>query len=702
MELDVQAVQARLRAALADLPKVYVYISTPDTLPVCGLDGVRVQDQLFALRALGDEGLAEAWLRAVQCAQLAHDRLLSDLTAVDKHLTFWRRTLAAGGGWAHASFMLLARGPGAFAADVAAASRRLLRLAGLAEGGTAEGEGGSSATDLMQQRVLLLRELRSRLTVALAELTQAADHLRLDLSPSPPVPAHGHGSGAAWRLPSRGGFAAGGAAGAPGPGSGAERQLQAAEAAVRRAVRGMRAALEGLTGAAEAPQGPAGGPRSPPSLAAELGALLRLLALRPLAAHALGAEEAQGGAQGPLAAEGKPAQAPTQASAPAEAVAPASELVLSSGGGTARSALSAARRAAALSGPLAAVPAAAAMPSSLQRHWLRYAAAGAALAYGGWFLVRHSRLAGSDDLDRWLREAVAAVRSALATHVAAPLAAVSDELFTTFRQRPAIVSSADFESSRGSLARMLADFAADHPPGPGGAGAGAGAAGSGSGSPSALVPSDAPGSADPALAAGMGVVMRAYEEELRRPLRGLLAGDLARALLIQVQHVKVDGEAAMLRLDQILRANELTMSLLAALPALGASLAAAAGLARLLIPRAPDPRRAAVPARLAMAGLEVALEALRTAQAPADPLLSPEQAAAAAQALAEAEGEVAFRLARLYGELVALYARADRTSRFSDWRPLAEELLRLAAPGSAAERLAVHGRMVRTYSVFKT
>lgn len=42
----------------------------------------------------------------------------------------------------------------------------------------------------------------------------------------------------------------------------------------------------------------------------------------------------------------------------------------------------------------------------------------------------------------------------------------------------------------------------------------------------------------------------------------------------QVQHVKVDGEAAMLRLDQILRANELSLSLMAALPALGACWAA--------------------------------------------------------------------------------------------------------------------------------
>ncbi len=47
-----------------------------------------------------------------------------------------------------------------------------------------------------------------------------------------------------------------------------------------------------------------------------------------------------------------------------------------------------------------ALPAFAAMPSSFQRHWLRYGAVSLAAAYGGLFLVRHSRLAGSDDLEK--------------------------------------------------------------------------------------------------------------------------------------------------------------------------------------------------------------------------------------------------------------------------------------------------------------
>ncbi|XP_060170109.1 protein DGS1, mitochondrial-like [Lycium barbarum] len=45
-----------------------------------------------------------------------------------------------------------------------------------------------------------------------------------------------------------------------------------------------------------------------------------------------------------------------------------------------------------------------------------------------------------------------------------------------------------------------------------------------------------------------------YEKELMHPIQNLLSGELARALLIQVQKLKLNIEEAMLELDQILRA----------------------------------------------------------------------------------------------------------------------------------------------------
>lgn len=65
---------------------------------------------------------------------------------------------------------------------------------------------------------------------------------------------------------------------------------------------------------------------------------------------------------------------------------------------------------------------------------------------------------------------------------------------------------------------------------------------------------------------GMETLMRAYEAELKNPLWYVFTGALARALLIQVQKMKTDVEAAMLQLDSILKANELNVALIAAIP----------------------------------------------------------------------------------------------------------------------------------------
>ncbi|GLI65949.1 hypothetical protein VaNZ11_009630, partial [Volvox africanus] len=837
---------------------------TPNTLPVVGIDVVAAQDILFALRAADSQGrnVADVWLRALQLAQLAHDRLLRDLHDVDRNLSFWQSQVSAGGVWSHGAFMLFSRGPLSFAEDVAGAVKDLAtqRLAPLmtpllrtftfappdqqqslqpqgalkagAEGAqassssspsTGPAHGSASATDKMQHRVLLLRGLRLRLARALALLTRAAGLLRVDdllaaLQPREIPSAAATSTTAvsprrALNL-SLAGFTAAAVEAGRLPMSPSWRRHQehedpalrrtlprvpprvsgfcgfgqAVEDAVRSAVHGMRVAIEELlTDAGINPddsqhqrqqqqqqqqEEQSGDERS---LSMELLQLSDLLRLRLPAVHGLGLPS-EPERRRPAAAWA--ASFVTRAAAPPTTAA-AVELTsgdvagtsvkdrpmglhLTTGGGSAAAALGAARRAAALAGPLVPLPATARMPSRFQRHWLRYSVVAALLLYGGIFLVRHSRLAGSEDLDSWIKTAVSAVHSALRTHVAEPLAAVRDELFHTFRDRPAIVSPQDFSLSRESLLRMLTDFSADHqkhsaittttspfsssttiasgsvaspvwsangetatssnsissqqrsspsqsqpqrspisgmavdasPMRGAGAAAADGGHGAGGGGDSTTEEEDA------TLAAGMAMLMRSYEAELRNPLRNLLLGDLARALLIQVQHLKVDGEAAMLRLDQILRANELSLSLIAALPAMGISLALAVGLTRLLIPRAPDPKRAAVPSRLAMASLEVDLAQLAVAEE------HPQQteiadAVAATAALEELRGLVVYRIHRVYSDVTSLYATADRTSRYSDWRQLYADLLRLAAPVTPLERLATHQRMMRTYSVFQ-
>ncbi|GJN07855.1 hypothetical protein PR202_ga25723 [Eleusine coracana subsp. coracana] len=56
------------------------------------------------------------------------------------------------------------------------------------------------------------------------------------------------------------------------------------------------------------------------------------------------------------------------------------------------------------------------------------------------------------------------------------------------------------------------------------------------------------------------------------PIKNLFSGELARAMLIQIQKLKLDLESGLLEMDQILRANAINFAVLAALPAFGLSL----------------------------------------------------------------------------------------------------------------------------------
>ena len=67
--------------------------------------------------------------------------------------------------------------------------------------------------------------------------------------------------------------------------------------------------------------------------------------------------------------------------------------------------------------------------------------------------------------------------------------------------------------------------------------------------------------------------------------------------LLQVQKLKLDTEAAMLELDQILRANELTVAVVAAIPSLGIAGGTGYLLIRWITPSPPDRKSEALPAR---------------------------------------------------------------------------------------------------------
>ena len=106
----------------------------------------------------------------------------------------------------------------------------------------------------------------------------------------------------------------------------------------------------------------------------------------------------------------------------------------------------------------------------------------------------------------------------------------------------AIMSKESLEGDRASLERMVVDFAKDTPT-----------------ASSGVLPGEIELAAIRAKVreGDLTPVLRAYENDLRKPFVGTLRGNLVRALLIQIQKTKVDVEVAMSGIDALLKSQEL-------------------------------------------------------------------------------------------------------------------------------------------------
>lgn len=332
------------------------------------------------------------------------------------------------------------------------------------------------------------------------------------------------------------------------------------------------------------------------------------------------------------------------------------------------------------------------MPSQARQHWLRITVIGCSVGYGMFFIFKHSPLNGSDDLERWCLSGFKAFQGAWKDHIVHPLKRVQGELFDTFRRRPAIVSMSEYEADRDSLQRMLDDFEDDFL------------------KRRKQKASGLTTSAGDVLQ-GMELMMSTYEEELKKPLRNLISGDLMRSLLIQVQKLKVDTESAMLEIDQILRANELSISLVAAVPAFIIAGILLYGIGRMVTPTPPDPRREALPARMAVIDVERAAEMLHASELKGKVAAkSPELGQVSGEISeeeeeeTEARGMFAYRLAAAYAEAEELFRRHQglfQSGGQTEWTLLSRDLLELAVPGPAALKIQSAARIMRAYTIYQ-
>lgn len=179
--------------------------------------------------------------------------------------------------------------------------------------------------------------------------------------------------------------------------------------------------------------------------------------------------------------------------------------------------------------------------------WIRYwPLALATVTFGGTALrILFNRRAS---IAQWGRDVASTARDFWYNWIVEPVSNIISTIRHDEEAQVAIVSRKSLEADMESLERMVVDFAVD-------------------------TESSANISASQISAIKRGVregdlstVLRAYEKELKSPVKNALRGELIRTLLIQVQKTKVDVEVAITGIDRLLKSQELVFGFVAAIP----------------------------------------------------------------------------------------------------------------------------------------
>ncbi|KAG0268644.1 Nuclear control of ATPase protein 2 [Actinomortierella ambigua] len=182
-------------------------------------------------------------------------------------------------------------------------------------------------------------------------------------------------------------------------------------------------------------------------------------------------------------------------------------------------------------------------PGWITRYWVPTLVGYFALKFGLQYVSDHRA-----DLDEFLQEAYETARNFVQDYIWEP----SKRIMAIIQHRDdqgslQMLGNESLKSDIASLERMVIDFGKQH---------------------AHLSDEQLKAISEAVQNGDISIVMKAYEKELKTPLKGAVAGDLIQTLLIQVQKTKVDIEVAMAALDKLLKANELNFAFLAVGPSL--------------------------------------------------------------------------------------------------------------------------------------
>ncbi|KAI9050485.1 hypothetical protein LZ554_005648 [Drepanopeziza brunnea f. sp. 'monogermtubi'] len=152
----------------------------------------------------------------------------------------------------------------------------------------------------------------------------------------------------------------------------------------------------------------------------------------------------------------------------------------------------------------------------------------------------------------WVRDLGATTRDFWLNWVVEPTKKIIGTIRHDKDSEVAIMSKESLKGDRDSLERMVVDFAVDNPQ------SSMGEASLSEAQIADIVLKVKEGDLTP--------VLRAYENDLRKPFVGAIRGDLVRTLLIQVQKTKVDVEVALSGIDALLKSQELVFGFIGLTP----------------------------------------------------------------------------------------------------------------------------------------
>ncbi|CBY00062.1 hypothetical protein LEMA_P076510.1 [Plenodomus lingam JN3] len=153
-----------------------------------------------------------------------------------------------------------------------------------------------------------------------------------------------------------------------------------------------------------------------------------------------------------------------------------------------------------------------------------------------------------EEILTWVRELGQTIIDFWANWVVEPTKRVIGTIRHDADSEVSIMSKRSLETDRASLERMVVDFAVKNPDGP------------------VLNDSQIADIRAKVREGDLTPVLRSYEIDIQSPIKGAIVGNLASALLIQVQKTKVDVEVAMAGIDSILKSQELLFGFIGLTP----------------------------------------------------------------------------------------------------------------------------------------